>query len=181
MGWLAENDPLMHDAATMSLYTGMRRGELEGVRCGHIDLDAMIVSIVDPKSGVTRETVSIPDNIVPMLQGRIEGRGHAERLFPSHVTGGKVHSMSPRFAEAVKATGLNDGVEDERYEASFHTLRHTYISWLVMAGVDLRTVQEMARHRSFEMTLRYAHLAPRARQNAANLLAGFSDSSTARD
>lgn len=178
LAWLAENDQLMHDATAMSLYTGMRRGELERVRCGHIDLDAMIVSIVDPKSGATRETVSIPDNIVPMLRARIDGRGHGEHLFPSQITGGKVHSMSPRFAEAVKAVGINDGVEDARYAATFHTLRHTYISWLVMSGVDIRTVQEMARHRSFEMTLRYAHLAPRARRNAANLLAGFSDSST---
>lgn len=178
MAWLAEHDPLLHDAATMSLYTGMRRGELERVRCGHVDLDAMIVSIVDPKSGVTRETVSIPDNIVHMLRARLKDRGHGEHLFPSPVTGGEVHSMSPRFAKAVKACGVNDGVEDERYAASFHTLRHTYISWLVMAGVDIRTVQEMARHRSFEMTLRYAHLAPRARRNAANLLAGFVDSSS---
>jgi len=176
--WLAENDPLMHDAVTMSLFTGMRRGEVEEVRCGHVDLGAMIVNIVDPKSGVTRETVSIPDNIVPMLKARMEGRGHGERLFPSPVTGGKTHSMSPRFAKAVKAVKLNDGVEDARYDVTFHTLRHTYVSWLVMAGVDLRTVQEMARHRSFEMTLRYAHLAPRAQRNAANLLAGFSDSST---
>lgn len=181
LDWLAEHDPLMHDVATMGLYTGMRRGELELVRCGHIDLDAMIVSVVDPKSGVTRETVSIPENLGPMLRRRIDGRVHGEHLFPSPVTGGKIHSMSRRFAEAVKATGLNDGVKDSRYAVTFHTLRHTYISWLVMAGVDLRTVQEMARHRSFEMTLRYAHLAPRARQNAANLLAEFSDSSTARD
>ena len=41
-----------------------------------------------------------------------------------------------------------------------HVFRHTYISRLVMAGVDLRTVQELAGHKDIKMTVRYAHLAP---------------------
>ena len=178
LGWMAENDPMLHDIAMLGLYTGMRRGELRVLLCGHIDLRAMVISIVDPKSGATRETVSVPDVVVGMLQARMEGRGAGNMLFPSPVTGGALHGISPRFAKAVEACDLNAGIEDDRFKITFHSLRHTYISWLVMAGVDLRTVQEMARHRSFEMTLRYSHLAPRARRNAANLLAGFSDSSS---
>jgi len=52
----------------------------------------------------------------------------------------------------VKDSGLSD--------FHWHDLRHTFISRLVMAGVDLRTVQELAGHKTIQMTMRYAHLAP---------------------
>ena len=43
---------------------------------------------------------------------------------------------------------------------TWHTLRHTFASRLVMAGVDLKTVQERMGHKTIAMTARYAHLAP---------------------
>lgn len=44
---------------------------------------------------------------------------------------------------------------------SWRCLRHTFASRLVMAGVDLRTVQELMGHKSIEMTVRYSHLTPK--------------------
>jgi integrase len=52
----------------------------------------------------------------------------------------------------------------------FHSLRHTYISRLVMAGVDIRTVQELAGHKTITITMRYAHLAPAQKRRAVESL-----------
>jgi site-specific recombinase XerD len=51
-----------------------------------------------------------------------------------------------------------------------HVLRHTFASRLVMAGVDIRTVQELMGHKDIDMTLRYVHLSPNHKQAAMKML-----------
>jgi len=64
--------------------------------------------------------------------------------------------MKPRwFADAVKDAKLVD--------FTWHDLRHTFASRLVMAGVDIRTVQELLGHKSITMTMRYSHWSPEHR------------------
>ena len=47
-----------------------------------------------------------------------------------------------------------------RAELTPHSLRHTFASWLAIAGTPLRTIQELLGHRDLRMTIRYAHLSP---------------------
>ncbi len=53
----------------------------------------------------------------------------------------------------------------------WHDLRHTFASRLTMAGIDLRTVQELMGHKTIAMTCRYAHLAPTHQLAAVERLA----------
>ncbi|MBN2320263.1 MAG: tyrosine-type recombinase/integrase [Acidobacteria bacterium] len=96
------------------------------------------------------------------LQRSIPRRLGSDYVFPGLIQGKPFYDLFRHFERAVKAAKLK-GV-------NFHTLRHTAASHLVMSGVDLATVQEIMRHKTITMTLRYAHLAPEHKQAAVDAL-----------
>ncbi|MQY58388.1 MAG: tyrosine-type recombinase/integrase [Clostridia bacterium] len=76
--------------------------------------------------------------------------------------GERYGNIRKAFEGARKRVGITD--------FRFHDLRHTFASRLVMAGVNLKTVQELLGHKSFEITLRYAHLSPEHKKAALDVL-----------
>jgi integrase len=58
------------------------------------------------------------------------------------------------------------GIED----FTFHGMRHTFGSRLGMAGVDLRTIQELMGHKDIKMTMRYSHPTPEHKKKAVQIL-----------
>ena len=67
--------------------------------------------------------------------------------------------ISDVFEKVVDSLGWNEG-RDARDKIVPYSLRHTYASWLVQAGVDLYKVAELIGHSTIEVTKRYAHLSP---------------------
>ena len=63
---------------------------------------------------------------------------------------------------------------------TWHCLRHTFASRLVMSGVDLRTVAELMGHKSLQMTFRYAHLAPEHNAAAVAKLDAFVEATSTK-
>jgi integrase len=186
----AAHDPEWHAMILVALRTGMRYGELAELRWHDLDLDKGRVMVrrsvwrghvTTPKGG--REAVlPLSPETVRVLKRHKHLRG--ELVFCKPDGGQRIHRRADAMLKRVcKLAQLRP--------ISWHVLRHTYASHLVMRGASIKATQELMRHRSLEMTLRYAHLSPEVRCDAVAALdeptpktasgSGESTPSTARD
>ena len=153
-----------------AIYTGMRLGELAGLHWGDVDFDRRLITVQRSFNGPTKAEdvryVPILDPLLPVLR---EWRLRTPGLiaFPNNV--GHMHQPSARlfqeiFHGVLKAAGFEKGERRGkiRHYIVFHDLRHTFASHWVMKGGDLFKLQKILGHKSVQMTMRYAHLAPDA-------------------
>ena len=157
--------------ATLSLYSGMRLGEVLAIKWRDIDLGHGIITILDSKNGESRPifiTLPIKNVLEELAKGEPE-----QHLFVTS-RDDAVKALSSTFGRVVKRMNLNQGVDDRRQRVSFHTLRHTYASWAVMAGVPLYQVGKALGHKSTIMTERYSHLAPDSQRMTFEAVANYS-------
>jgi integrase len=156
LGALRQRSPQVARIATMSLYGGLRLGEVLGLIWSNVDTTNKIIFVQDSKNGTSRP-IFITDPIQQVLNDLPPG-GPDDLLFPSK-TGNPVQWLSKTFRAVVGSLKLNEGIADPREKVTFHTLRHTYASWAVMAGVPLYVVGKALGHKTLVMTQRYSHLA----------------------
>ena len=164
---LATRSPDVHDAAIISLHTGMRAGEVFGLAWGDVNVEKGTLILRDTKNGKTRAAY-MTERVKEIFTARERG-GPSELVFPDR-TGKRMVRISNTFARAVDTLKLNEGIEDKRYHTTFHTLRHTFASWHVEAGTDLYHVKELLGHSDFKMTQRYSHLGENTLQAATRRL-----------
>lgn len=164
---LAVRSPRWRDLAALSLYTGARLGELLTLTVGCVDLEASRAE-VDGKTG--RRILHLSSAAAAILARLMEGKSSLDFLFPGKVDGhGCVtHNV---FNAVLLDLGLNKAETPRAQRVVFHTLRHTFASWLAMKGVPLLVISQLMGHTSITMTQRYAHLCPDNRQAAVDLLA----------
>lgn len=153
----------------VALRTGMRLGELLGLRWQDVDLVAgrLVVErnivrgkIGSPKSGRSRE-IALGDEVLAALKGHRHLRG--ESVF-CDVSGRPLRKGELRhpLRRACARAGLRP--------IGWHVLRHTFASHLAMRGAPLKAVQELLGHATIQMTMRYAHLSPDVARDAVRLL-----------
>lgn len=158
----------LHNMALLSLHTGMRAGEIFSLTWRDIDLARGIVMILDPKASKNRAAFMTGD-VKQMFKGLPQGEPN-DFVFKDRRHGGKIKEISHAFRVAIKDLQMNEGVTDRRQKVVFHSLRHSYASWLVENGTDLYKVKELMGHATIVMTERYSHLGQNALQGAVKRL-----------
>jgi integrase len=171
-GWRYET------VAVVSLFTGMRLGEVLALRWNRIDLDGKVLKVREAieqtkahgirfKASKTRagqRDITLPEPLVEVFRER---RKAAMELRVQLGTGKlpddalvfadidskpmRPNTISPAWASFAESIGMPD--------VTFHALRHTHASQLIDAGVDVVTISKRLGHAKPDITLRiYAHL-----------------------
>lgn len=144
---LAAASPLVRDFVQLGCHTGLRKGELLQLEWTDVDPVRRLIMLRPEatKSG-RRRAVPLNDEALAAIRSRGDACPDSALVFCG------VLDLKKGFAGAVRRAGLHD--------VTPHTLRHTFASWLVIAGVPLYEVRDLLGHSTIKLTERYAHLAP---------------------
>jgi len=140
----------------IGLDTSMRKSEILGIRREHIDTERLVIYIPKAKAGAREQPITTSlgaylESYVATLQPGIQW------LFPSAAAEeGRTVNLDKPFRRCVLAAGL------DVKQVVRHTLRHTAITHLVQAGVDLPTVKRISGHKNLSMVERYKVKEPKA-------------------
>jgi integrase len=145
----------------IGLATSMRRMEILSIKVEHIDFEKRVIYIPVAKAGKREQPMT--ENLSNFLRNYLKSAESDQIwLLPSKRSEtGHAMSIEKTFRRVVIRAGLDPK------EVVRHTLRHTAITHLVQAGVDLPTVQRISGHKTLQMVVRYAH------QNGAHIQAAM--------
>ena len=154
-----ERQPGLRDLIEFALNTGMRKGEIFGLKWNDIDINQGWVHLLRTKNNEKRE-VPINSTTRDILY-RL--KKHPESPYVFHRDDGRPYVYVVKsFRRALRTAGITD--------FRFHDLRHTFASQLVMSGIELYTVKELLGHKTIEMTMRYSHLSCDHKKRAVQAL-----------
>jgi integrase len=151
---IAGADPDLWLFVAFGLNTAMRHSEILAARWDQLDLARRRLFIPDAKAGEREQpiTTELAELLTREIEQRDDRRGW---IFPSpHKDSGTGHRvrMDRPFRDAVARARLDPEA------VTPHVMRHTAITRLVEAGVDLPTIQRISGHKTLAMVLRYAHV-----------------------
>ena len=158
------NEAWLKDVIIFGTLTGMRRGEILNLKWSDIDLQRRIIQVQSSLTFQTkqgkRRVVPMNDIIFHMLTSRMNN-SVSEFVFSYRNKQIDEDILTHRFKEYVLNAGLNPRLH-------FHSLRHTFASWLVQDGVSLYEVQKLLGHSNIAVTQVYSHLQPEGLHSTVN-------------
>ncbi len=150
-----ETSPFLAEKITLSVHTGLRRGSLFNLSWDYVDFLNRVVRVPRTKSG-RPHAVPLNATVLTTLQALYTERLPECPYVFAHATGRKagepVKDVKNAFHTALEIAEIKD--------FTWHDLRHTFASWLIMKGTSLRSVAELLGHKGLRMVMRYAHLSP---------------------
>lgn len=163
----------------IGLLAGLRIDEVLHLRpVFDVDLDLGLLTVQvqpgwRPKSGKRRD-VPIAAALRPLIESHLAEYASEDWLVPmpsNHTRAYNLKVFDRHFRLVVGDAELIQGRKDPK-GVVFHTLRHTFASWLAMRGVDLYTIAKLLGNSLAMVESTYGHLAPDFRQRAVDRLAG---------
>lgn len=176
--YLMHNENRTNTAVLLCMFTGLRVGELCGLRWEDIDLQNNLVSVNrtvqrvnhsgtsevivgSPKSRSSVRTIPIPAFLTTILAK--QRRSSETYLITGTAKPTEPRTMQNRFRGILKACGVR--------QVNFHMLRHTYATVCVEHGFDPKTLSELLGHADASITLnRYVHSSMQMKRDYVNRL-----------
>ncbi len=143
------SNTLLYPIVIVALITGARRGEILSLTWDNVDLDRQRVTFRDTKNGEIRVVPLVGPALDEMWKLSEARRLDTRFCFPSN-DGRKPAHFREAWSRAVKKAEIED--------FTFHDLRHSCASYLIMNGASLAEVATVLGHKTIQMTMRYAHL-----------------------
>lgn len=143
--------PHIYLYSLVALSTAMRMSEILSIRRENVDVAKRRIYVPKAKAGAREQpmTAELASYLAKHMEALPKG---TEWLFPSVASkSGHLATIRKAHRRVVKAAGLDPDVVVR------HTFRHTAVTHLVQAGVDLPTVQKISGHKTLSMVARYAH------------------------
>ncbi|MCK9210441.1 MAG: site-specific integrase [Ignavibacteriaceae bacterium] len=158
-------DKDLKDLFIVAVNTGLRQMEILTLTWQQINFRQNMIMLDNQQHlSKSKKSSSVPLNLTA-LQILTERELHktSEYVFTYHNKQMQPDFVSHQFKQIVRSARLNDSF-------SFHTLRHTFASWLVQRNVPIQQVQQLLRHADLKTSLIYAHLRNDNLSTSVNLL-----------
>jgi len=163
----AIEDQDIKDIALVAINTGLRQGELITLEWRQINLDERFL-ILDNRNHITKgkrvHTIPLNKTAYGVIQKRYENRSAKfENVFSIRGEIINQNHFSKEFKKYIIAAGIN-------IKYNFHSLRHSFASYLVQKGVSIYTVSKLLTHADIKTTQIYSHLRREDLRSATDLL-----------
>ncbi len=164
---LKQGSQTTYKISLVSLLTGLRASEIHNLKGRDVDFENGLIHVSDSKNKFSRKAV-MPMEVAEVLKTLVSDPNE-------YVFSPRIHELDhikrvSGFYQRTVNSLFNVGVTDRRQRVVFHTLRHTFASWLAIQGTPLLTIKELMGHKTLAMTERYSHLSPDSRKDAVSAL-----------